>query len=550
MLRKIAKRRRGSLLLFFFLLSAFVFPHPADTLCGVLRAPFDFPLYLSGNFAELRSNHFHGGIDFKTQGVEGKPIHCPADGYISRISVSPGGYGNALYITHDCGYTTVHGHLKSFTAEVARVVREHQYRYETFALDTTFAPERFPVRRGEVVGLAGNSGYSFGPHLHMEVRETETGDLIDPLLFYRNRIKDTTPPRFHKVRLTAVEGKGIVSPTPSLSAWGLIFASFSANDYMDGTHNTYGVRSVTLTVDGQEVWHLVTDRFSFAENRAINTLTDYADYRRTGNWWVRSYVAPGNPLRMVRAVNGGVVDICEERPYRFEYTFTDLYGNTSRHAFTVQGIPMPLPSVRTPYTDTLRYDRDNLLTRPRMRLTLPQGALYEDCPIVVGVGEGEYRIGIDPVPLHVAGELSICVEGKNDFVEDIYQDKLYLRATSEGRSYAILGRCEAGWFKAPVRELGCTFSLAIDTVPPRITPVGTPAQWRKQGVAKFKVGDSETGLSAWRATIGDRWTLAEYSSKSRLITIPLSASVPFSASAPLRLRLTDGVGNVKEEKYY
>ena len=130
-------------------------------------SPFDFPLLLSGNFGELRANHFHGGVDFKTQGVVGKPIRCIADGYISRVTVTPGGYGQAVYITHHNGYTSVHGHLLKFMDEVAKIVENHQYEHETFAVDLKFGPEQFPLKQGEVFALAGNEGYSFCPHLHM-----------------------------------------------------------------------------------------------------------------------------------------------------------------------------------------------------------------------------------------------------------------------------------------------------------------------------------------------------------------------------------------------
>ena len=125
-------------------------------------SPFDFPLLLSGNFGELRANHFHGGVDFKTQGVVGKPIHCIADGYISRVTVTPGGYGQAVYITHSNGFTSVYGHLHKFMTEVEKVVEDYQYEHETFAVDLTFGPERFPLKQGEVFALAGNEGYSFG----------------------------------------------------------------------------------------------------------------------------------------------------------------------------------------------------------------------------------------------------------------------------------------------------------------------------------------------------------------------------------------------------
>ena len=143
----------------------------------------------------MRANHFHGGVDFKTQGEIGKPIHCIADGYVSRVSVTPGGYGQALYITHPNGYTSVYGHISKFAPAVAKLVEEYQYENETFAVDLKFEPGQLAFKSGEIIALSGNEGYSFGPHLHMEIRRTDTGELIDPLQFYTDKVKDTTPPR-------------------------------------------------------------------------------------------------------------------------------------------------------------------------------------------------------------------------------------------------------------------------------------------------------------------------------------------------------------------
>ena len=249
-------------------------------------SPFDFPLLLSGNFGELRANHFHGGVDFKTQGVVGKPIRCIADGYISRVTVTPGGYGQAVYITHDNGMTSVHGHLHQFMEEVHKVVEAYQYEHETFAVDLEFGPDKFPLKQGEVFALAGNEGYSFGPHLHMEIRKTDTGEYIDPLQFYTDLVKDTTAPRATHVMLYPQAGKGVVngssrkkiislSGRSPLTAWGQIAAGIKAYDYMDGTSNNYGVRSVTLLVDSMEVFRSTVDGFLPNENRMINAWTDY-----------------------------------------------------------------------------------------------------------------------------------------------------------------------------------------------------------------------------------------------------------------------------------
>ncbi len=186
-------------------------PLAAQTLDPRFGAPFDFPLYLSGNFGELRSNHFHGGLDFKTQGVVGKPLLAIADGYISKVTVTPGGYGNALYLTHDNGYTSVHGHLDRFLPEIAELVRKKQYAEQTFAVTLEFGPDEFRFRQGEVVAYAGNTGYSFGPHLHMEIRKTATNEPIDPLPFYKDKITDNIAPRATRIMVYGAPQRGKVT---------------------------------------------------------------------------------------------------------------------------------------------------------------------------------------------------------------------------------------------------------------------------------------------------------------------------------------------------
>jgi murein DD-endopeptidase MepM/ murein hydrolase activator NlpD len=154
-----------------------------------LHRPLNIPPVLSGNFGELRSNHFHSGIDFKTQGRTGFKIHCAADGYVSRILVSPWGFGRAVYVTHpELGLVTVYGHLESFSSKINKIVVEEQYRRETFRIDMEFKEGEIPVKKGEVIALSGNAGSSGGPHLHMDVRDLATGDALDPMNYFNKNI--------------------------------------------------------------------------------------------------------------------------------------------------------------------------------------------------------------------------------------------------------------------------------------------------------------------------------------------------------------------------
>lgn len=524
--------------------------------------PFDFPLTLSGNFGELRSNHFHGGLDFKTQGVVGKPIRCIADGYISRASVAPGGYGNALYVTHPNGYTSVYGHLEAFPAALADTIRQHQYANETFPVDLTFGEGEFPVVKGEVLALAGNTGYSFGPHLHMEIRETATNEPVDPLLFYARNIKDTTAPRATAVMLYPMRGEGVVAGATvkrryafgqgrtlaqPIEAWGVIGAGIAANDYMDGTANNYGVCSVTLKVDGREVFNSTVDRFLFNENRLINSWTDYEEYRSRGKWYMKSYIEPGNPLRMLRAFdNRGLVTIDQERDYRFEYTLADFHGNRSTYSFVVRGVARDIPTFRPAGNHYLAFDKANIVAEPGMELVIPRGMLYADADVKVvarpdtAVRSHRYLFEGDYVPFHDFCPLAI---GVTDTAEvDI--EKLYVAVRRKGKTASAGGVYENGWMKTQIRDLSHSeYFVAVDTIPPKVTPQAEQ-QWGKRGTITFKIGDSQTGVKSYRGTVDGAFVLFEFSSKTLRLTCRLDETpVKRGKRHTLQLVVTDYCGN-------
>ena len=227
-----------------------------------LRSPFDFDILLSASYAELRSNHFHAGLDFKTGGVVGKPIMCVADGYIYRAKVEAAGYGMALYVMHD-GFMTVYAHLDRFPDALAKRVRKYQYDKERFEVDMYFSPGDYPVKRGEFLAYAGNTGYSFGPHLHFELRDATGNRLFNPLPYYSHLVTDTRAPKATAMTVYPRIGKGVVSAgsasqafglngnvlADTVSAWGEIAFGIEALDYMDYTTNKYGLYSIELSVD-------------------------------------------------------------------------------------------------------------------------------------------------------------------------------------------------------------------------------------------------------------------------------------------------------------
>ena len=260
---------------------------PSD---ATFTPPFDFPITFSGNFGEIRANHFHGGLDFKTGGTIGKPVHALAEGYISRIRVTHGS-GYVLDVAYNNGYKTINRHLSAFVGDVARRVEDLQYEKESWEVEITPEPGEYPVKAGQVIALSGNTGYSFGPHLHLDMFEADTDDYIDPLPFFKKKVKDNTAPRAEGIILFPQPGRGVVdgnqkhqafplTPKQPITAWGLVGSAIRAYDYMDGVSNRYGVHTVILEVDSVEVFRSVVDRFSEYENRMINSWT-YGQYMKS-----------------------------------------------------------------------------------------------------------------------------------------------------------------------------------------------------------------------------------------------------------------------------
>ena len=512
--------------------------------------PFDFPITFSGNFGEIRANHFHGGLDFKTGGTIGKPVRALADGYISRIRVTHGS-GYVLDVAYDNGYSTINRHLSAFVGDVARRVEDLQYEKESWEVEITPEPDEYPVKAGQIIALSGNTGYSFGPHLHLDMIETATDEYIDPLPFFMDKVKDKTAPRAEGIMLFPQPGKGVVEgkqtrrafpahPTKPIIAWGLIGAGIRAYDYMDGVQNKYGVKAVILEVDGEEVFRSTVDRFAYEENRYINSWTH--------GQYMKSFIEPGNRLRMLQASNGnrGLVDINEERPYRFVYTLSDALGNTSKVCFTVQGQKTTIAPVEHREKYALKWDKVNYLQEPGLELVIPKGMLYDNVLLNYSVraDSGDiaftYQLNDTRIPMHDACDLRIGLRRRP--VEDM--TKYYVAGvTARGGKYRIGGKYEDGVMKVRIRDLG-TYTVAVDTVPPVITPLNQ-AQWGRTGKIIFKAKDKETGINTYRGTIDGKYALfGKPNSISGNLVCELDPKhVEKGGKHVVEMTVTDGCGN-------
>lgn len=523
-------------------------------------SPFDFPILLSANFGELRPNHFHNGLDIKTQGVTGKPIHCIADGYVSRVAVLHGGYGQAIYVTHPNGLTSVYGHVISFAKNIQAYVRQYQYAHETFVCDLKFQPGQFPVKKGDIIALSGNEGASAGPHLHLELRHTETGEYIDPMPYFKHLLKDSKAPVGSLIGIYPIQGKGVVNGASHkkllaignlkqpVHAWGEIYTGISAKDYMDGTSNFYGVHSVTLYVDSVQVFNSTTDKVLPDENRMINGFTDYEELTRTRRLIMRSYKLPGNRLRLLHTnENRGAVTIDEERDYHFRYVLEDNFGNRRTYQFIVKGKRQDIPEYKPEANEMLYWNRTNVIQKPGMELVVPRYHVYENVPLRTDMRGDSSRIAFDYIldagrtPIHSYCDLSIGL--RHMPVADT--TKYYIVQKAGKWRSSMGGKYANGWIKTRVRSLG-TFSVDVDTIAPQITPIGQGG-WRTSRNIRFRIKDMESGIGSYKVYIDGKFVL--FGLKKGILVIQDPEKVKKGVSHKLEVTVTDQCGNMTRKEY-
>lgn len=532
-----------------------------------LRKPMDHPILLSGNFGELRSNHFHSGIDFKTQGVEGKPIHSVKDGYVSRISVSPWGYGNGLYITHPDGTTTVYGHLQKFSKKITAYIKEKQYTQESFNVNLMLTPDELPIKEGELVALSGNTGSSGGPHLHFEIRDTETEETMDPIEYYKDLIQDTRPPKIQGIMVYPMQGKGVVNGsrrklelkpvtakngkqtlTGKIEAWGEIGLAVKAYDYMDNTSNIYGVKDITLTADNQVIFRSHLDRFAFHETRYLNSLTDFEEWKEHRSFYIKSFVEPGNRLRFIESLDRGILTIDEPRTYHLTYRLADAFGNTTTLSIRVEGKEQPIPQVDTENTELFHWWSDNRFGAKGIRLTIPKGNLYDDLYFRYSAKEDSTALGAThrlhnkPVALHKSAKLSLRLQ--TDTLENKRQYGI-VRLQNGRRSWSG-GVYRNGWIDTDIRELG-NYTVGQDRVPPTITPLN-PATWVSKQAIAFRLSDNLSGVQTYRGEIDGQFVLFEMNSKS-VITYKFDKERLARGKHTLKLTVDDACGNQSTYTY-
>ena len=532
----------------------------------VFIAPMDIPLELAGNFMEPRSDHFHTGLDLRTQSREGIPVRAVSDGWVSRIKISPFGYGKAVYIDHPDGHTTVYGHLQQITGAVGDACLDQQYQRKDFSIDWTPEKGVLPLKQGEVFALSGNTGGSGGPHLHFEVRRTSDQVALDPEAFGM-RIPDHQPPEILGVRLYALADSSKLPPYPEKavgyategaggrytlkaqpSAFGTIGIAVNTLDRYDSGGAKCGVRRIDVLVDSVPSFSALLDHVDFSHNRYCNAHVDYELFKGRKMDYHRCFKLPNNKLRIYgKEAAQGHIPLVPGREHAVLVIATDANGNKSELRFMLRGASAE-EAGRWPVEATLgslfRYDAANRIEEPGVRFLLPANALYDDAFIAYSSKPGPARalspahaIGDPLVPLHAAAELSIAVSTSKS------SKALIARLDEDGYVAASVGGTWAdGWITAPVKSFG-TYTVLLDTIPPVITNADLRANMKGRKGFSLRIADNLSGIGNWRGTINGEWILLEYDPKTKTLTHSFDKHTKSAGPKEFKLVVTDERGN-------
>lgn len=551
-------------------------PLPTATSVDYFSPPVDIPMYLSGNFAELRRNHFHSGIDIKTQGVEGKRILAAAEGFVSRIRISPYGYGKALYIDHPNGYTTVYGHLQRLSPRLEEIARAAQHDERSYEIDLDIPDFAVPVERGEFIAFSGNTGGSGGPHLHFEIRETSTELPINPLLF-SFPVKDNIKPTLRGLRVYPMNDSSFVSNRPvdrsyvvsgshgkyslknneTVQVYGDIAFGVHTYDLLNGYPNKCGVHNIKLFHNDKLIFESQLDSLNFSTFRQINTYKDYRLFHKNSWHYHRSYRAPNNRLAVYRTVvNNGIISFTDNQFHNMRYEIRDVYGNLSTLNFEVHATAElgHIDPVVMPEADAVfRYDQDNIFVNDEVILTMPPFRLYEDLNFVYGWEDTlagcltpVHHIHNNTIPVDKFYNLRIKVASVPEGLEE---KVLVTLVDDRNRHRAKGGRYRDGWISVRLREFG-NFTVRIDTTPPSIRPINVFNGKSMSGSSRidFKISDNLSGIKHFEAEIGGKWILMEYEPKNARITHYITPGEILPGDHQLVLRVTDERNNVATYK--
>ncbi len=532
--------------------------------------PLDIPISLAGTFGEIRTDHYHMGIDIRTQEREGLAVHAAANGYISRIVVSPSGYGNCIYVTHPNGYITLYGHLSRFNSTLTKYVRKKQYAEEKYQQDIAVPAGLFNMKQGDTLGFSGSTGAAEGPHLHFEIRNAKNDDPINPLLA-GYKYADNIAPIINGIAIyplndsSSINGKHeplyikvekknnhyrLLGDT-NIYASGSIGVAVSCYDMADSAESHNGPYMKILSDNSDIIYYTKMNVLSFATSHFVNGHIDYAAMRKHSDTYEYSFLQDNDKLKIYKKlVNKGRIDCLKGQNHRMEYTISDFNGNTSTVAFTIQG-DSRMPKI---YHDTAKYvavasyDKPFEYSGSGMKIQIPAGALFNNLHFRYSVEQGEGGTEISPVyniqdeNIPLSANYTLMLKPKPDLPDSLMRKAVVVRL--EGNSHSSIGgHWENGYMTVRPKSFG-KYVIMIDLYRPTIKPVNIykGKDMSRETEMAFEVTDNLAGVGFYRATVDGKWILMEANPKENEVYYTFDEHVS-KGKHHLKLVVSDAVGN-------
>lgn len=521
------------------------------------RSPVDYAIYLAGNVGEIRSGHFHSGIDIKASKGIGSPIYAAADGYISRIGVSPTGYGNVLYITHPNYETTVYGHLNNFNKEIEKWVRAQQNSRKSYKIDLYPDKNKFPVKMGDVIAYLGNSGSSGGPHLHFEVRNRSGNprNVVRDGLF---KIKDNVPPNLFSVTLYECDTvRGIVRYSATskvtakkdkegkytfdapLEAHNPFYLAYEVIDHKNEVNNTFGIYGISQKVDSVQNFSFTIPWVSFTTSKFVQSFVQYDQNKKSRHHVIRAYVSANNNLSVYDGVvNSGIIVPAKNGTRTITTTIEDDSNNRITAQFEVKTIEKSKIKPLDGNYYAVNWDKDFTYSDSIMKATVPSRALYDSELMLFNSAKNKYTFGSSSTPLQKTAKLSVKPTTTD---KELLYRAVFVNAQTKSVSKATY---TDGWLSANIYSLG-NYSVKYDTIAPKVEYRGI-----KGNRIVFSVSDEFSGVERYQMRIDGNWVLGEWDPKGRQIYHTLHSSKT-STTKTVELSVDDYCSNntTKKEEF-
>ena len=527
-----------------------------STLCSAQKyvSPMSIRSILSASFGELRANHFHSGIDIRTDGVCGVKVFSVSDGYVSRIKISPFGYGNAIYIDHPDGRTTVYAHLNEFVPQIDSIARCEQYRKKSFSVDFNLKAGEVKVKRGQLIAYSGNTGSSGGPHLHFEVRDTKSEEPLNPLAFIPE-IADRTAPTIYGIKCYALNRDAYVDNKLSekyyssaelaqraIVAYGNIGIGVHATDFFDEGGRPCGVVDVKLFDNDELKFHSHIDKLNFDYTRYINSFIDYAERYNTKRYVQKSFVEPNNRLSIYRKQSNIFIGDGERHTLRYE--LTDFAGNKKSLTFSVIGKKLDALNRAKPKGDLVEWQKSWAKDTLGLSVVIPREAMYKDNYVYISscksniFNQNIYTIGSPDMPLQKKMTVSIPIPKQMAGLEHLFVGIV----DKKNKMSYVGGQREGNMLTVKTYDMG-TFVVGVDSIAPRVVSKNTRNTLNSNHFLMVGLTDDMSGIDTYNCYIDGRWVLFAYDYKTAMLKAKISTLDIAKGNHTLTAIVTDACGN-------